>query len=91
VNIAVHAGARVIATTRNLKRAETLEALGAKEVMLEAPDLPQRERHPQGVDVVLELVGNSTVVGSLTMVRRHGRLCLAGFLGGLDPIASEPG
>jgi len=35
---------------------------------------------------VLELVGNSTVVASLTMVRRHGRLCLAGFLGGLDPI-----
>ena len=88
VNIAAHAGARVIATTRNPKRAETLEALGAKEVVLESPDLPQRvrERHPQGVDAVLELVGSSTVVGSLTMVRRGGRLCLAGFLGGLDPI-----
>jgi len=35
---------------------------------------------------VLELVGNSTVVDSLKMVRRHGRLCLAGFLGGLGPI-----
>ena len=88
VTIAAHAGARVIATTRNPKRAETLETLGAKEVVLEASDLPQRvrDRHPQGVDAVLELVGNSTVVGSLTMVRRHGRLCLAGFLGGLDPI-----
>jgi NADPH:quinone reductase-like Zn-dependent oxidoreductase len=88
VNIATHAGARVIATTRNPKRAETLEALGAKEVVLGADDLPRRirERYPQGVDAVLELVGNSTVVGSLTMVRRHGRLCLAGFLGGLGPI-----
>lgn len=88
VNIAAHAGARVIAATRNLKRAETLKALGAGEVLLEAPGLPHRvrERHPQGVDAVLELVGNSTVVGSLGMVRRHGRLCLAGFLGGLDPI-----
>jgi NADPH:quinone reductase-like Zn-dependent oxidoreductase len=88
VNIAAHAGARVIATTRNPKRAGTLETLGAKEVELETPDLPQRvrDRHPQGVDAVLELVGNSTVVGSLTMVRRHGHLCLAGFLGGLDPI-----
>lgn len=87
VNIAAHTGARVIATTRNPKRAETLENLGAKEVVLEAPDLPQRvrERHG-GVDAVLELVGNSTVVGSLTMVRRSGRLCLAGFVGGLDPI-----
>jgi NADPH:quinone reductase-like Zn-dependent oxidoreductase len=88
VNIAAHAGARVIATTRNPKRAETLETLGAKEVVLEGLDLPQRvrDRYPQGVDAVLELVGNSTVAGSLTMVRRHGRLCLAGFLGGLDPI-----
>jgi NADPH:quinone reductase len=88
VNIASHAGARVIASTRNPKRAETLEALGAKEVVLEAPDLSQRvrDRHPQGVDAVLELVGNSTVVDSLKMVRRHGRLCQAGFLGGLGPI-----
>jgi NADPH:quinone reductase len=88
VNIAAHAGARVIATTRNPKRVATLESLGAKEVELEAPDLPKRvrERYPQGVDAVLELVGNTTVVGSLTMVRRHGHLCIAGFLGGLEPI-----
>jgi NADPH:quinone reductase len=90
VNIAAHAGARVIATTRNPKRAEALEVLGAKEVVLESPDLPKRvrERRPQGVDAVLELVGNTTVAGSLTLVRRHGRLCQAGFLGGLDPIPS---
>jgi NADPH:quinone reductase len=88
VNIAVEAGARVIATTRNPKRAGTLEALGAKEVVLESADLPKRvrERHSRGVDAVLELVGNSTVIGSLTMVRHGGRLCLAGFLGGLEPI-----
>ncbi|KAF4763709.1 hypothetical protein N7455_011012 [Penicillium solitum] len=30
--------------------------------------------------------GNSTVVDSLKMVRRGGRVCLAGFLGGLAPI-----
>jgi NADPH:quinone reductase len=88
VNIASHAGARVIASTRKANRAETLEMLGAKEVVLEGPDLPMRVRdlHPQGVDAVFELVGNSTVVDSLKMVRRHGRLCQAGFLGGLDPI-----
>jgi NADPH2:quinone reductase len=86
VTIAAHAGARVIAATRNPKRADTLETLGAKDVVLEAADLPQcvRNRYPQGVDAVLELVGNSTVTGLLTMVRRHGRLCLAG----LDPIAT---
>jgi NADPH:quinone reductase len=90
VNIAAHAGARVIATTRNPRRVAALELLGAKEVVLESPDLPKqvRARYPEGVDAVLELVGNSTVAGSLTMVRRHGRLCQAGFLGGLDPIPS---
>ena len=88
VNIAAHAGAHVIASTRDPKRAATLEALGAKEVVLESADLPRqvRQRHPLGVDAVLELVGNSTVVGSLAMVRRDGRLCLAGFLGGMGPI-----
>ena len=88
MNIANDCGARVIASTRNPKRAETLEALGAKEVVLESPDLSMRVRdlHPQGVDAVLELVGNSTLLESLKLVRRHGRLCLAGFLGGLGPI-----
>ena len=88
LNIAAHAGTRVIASTRNPKRAGTLEALGAREVGMEAPDLskPLRDRHPHGIDAVLELVGNSTVLDSLKTVRRHGRLCLAGFLGGLGPI-----
>jgi NADPH:quinone reductase len=88
VNIAAHAGARVIATTRKAERAATLEALGVREVVLESPDLSMRVRdlHPQGIDAALELVGNSTVVDSLKTVRRHGRLCLAGFLGGLGQI-----
>ncbi|MGF6935074.1 NADPH2:quinone reductase [Paraburkholderia sp. UCT70] len=88
VEIAAHAGACVIASTRNPDRAESLEALGARQVLSEESDLPRRVRdlHPDGIDAVLELVGNSTVVGSLTMVRRHGRLCLAGFLGGTKPM-----
>ena len=88
VNIAAHAGAHVIATTRDPRRAATLDGLGAREILLESPELPRqlRERHPRGVDAVLELVGNSTVVGSLSMVRPGGRLCLAGFLGGMEPI-----
>jgi NADPH:quinone reductase-like Zn-dependent oxidoreductase len=49
VNIAAQAGARVIATTRNASRAAMLEALGAGDVLLEAPDLASklRERMPQ--------------------------------------------
>jgi NADPH:quinone reductase-like Zn-dependent oxidoreductase len=89
VNIAAHGGAHVIATTRNLKRAPMLEAIGAKEVLQETPALSARVRelHPTGVDAVLELVGNSTVLDSLRMVRTGGRLCEAGWLGGLAPVA----
>src|SRR4029453_1924321 len=32
-------------------------------------------------------VGNSTILGSLEMLRRGGRACLAGGLGGLAPMA----
>jgi NADPH:quinone reductase len=35
---------------------------------------------------VLDLVGNSTFMDSLRMLRRGGRMCLAGWLGGLDPV-----
>ncbi|MEU5846303.1 zinc-binding dehydrogenase [Saccharopolyspora shandongensis] len=31
---------------------------------------------------------NSTILGSLDMLRRGGRACLAGWLGGLDPITN---
>ncbi len=90
INIAAEAGARIIATTRNPKRAAMLEANGATEIMIEAPDLSRRvrERHPRGVDAVLDIVGNSTILDSLAMARRYGRVCLAGLLDHGDPIAN---
>jgi NADPH2:quinone reductase len=92
VNIAAHAGADVIATTRNPDRVSMLEALGAREVLLESPTLSKglRERHPRGIDVVLDIVGNTTVLDSLAMLRRGGRVCLVGFLGGGGPLTLEP-
>jgi NADPH:quinone reductase len=75
LNLAVNAGARVIATTRNTARFAMLEALGASRV------------EAKQIDSVLDLVGNSTMLDSLAMLRRGGRTCLAGWLGGLDPIA----
>jgi NADPH:quinone reductase len=90
VNIAAHLGARVTASTRNPERFAKLESLGASSVQLEGPELSRRIRAaiPSGVDAVLELVGNSTLLDSLAILRRGGRLCLAGFLGGLAPIPS---
>ncbi len=89
VNIATQAGARVIATTRNRDRFSTLKSLGAQETMLEAPGISKqiRQIHPSGIDAVLELVGNSTVLDSMAAVRPDGRVCMAGFLGGGEPIA----
>jgi NADPH:quinone reductase-like Zn-dependent oxidoreductase len=86
VNLAVNAGARVIATTRSRQRFGMLEALGASRVELEGPDLSKRIAEAKQLDAVLDLVGNSTILDSLAMLRRGGKACLAGWLGGLEPI-----
>jgi NADPH:quinone reductase-like Zn-dependent oxidoreductase len=92
VNVAAHAGARVIATTRNASRSGLLETLGAREVLLESTELAKRVRelHPHGIDAVLDIVGNTTVLDSLAMLRRGGHACLVGFLGGGGPLTLEP-
>ncbi|WP_371785966.1 zinc-binding alcohol dehydrogenase family protein [Streptosporangium subroseum] len=87
VNLAVNAGARVIATTRHRESFALLEKLGVDRAELEGPELSQRIAEAKRIDAVLDLVGNSTILDSLAMLRRGGRACLAGWLGGLDPIA----
>ena len=86
LNMSVNAGAEVIATTRKGDRREKLKALGAKRIEVEAPDLANRIPEGKKIDAVLDLVGNSTILDSLAMLRRGGRACLAGFLGGLAPV-----
>ncbi|WP_407178905.1 zinc-binding dehydrogenase [Bradyrhizobium sp. STM 3562] len=92
INIAAHAGVRVIATTRNAARTALLESLGADAVLLEQSGLSQhlRQLHGRGIEAVLDIVGNSTVLDSLRMVRRGGEVCLVGFLGGGGPLTVEP-
>jgi NADPH:quinone reductase-like Zn-dependent oxidoreductase len=92
INIAHNLGARVIATTRKTERIALLRDLGAEEVLIEAPDLSNRIRdaHSGGIDSVLEIVGNTTVLDSLAALRRGGGLCQVGFLGGGGPLALEP-
>jgi NADPH:quinone reductase len=86
LKMAVNAGVRVIATTRNRQRFAMLEKLGAERCEIERPDLSKHIREAKNIDAVLDLVGNSVVLDSLAMLRRGGRSCLAGWLGGLDPI-----
>ena len=86
LKVAVNAGIRVIATTRNRERFAMLEKLGAEHFEIERPDLSQYNQEAKRIDVVLDLVGNSVMLDSLATLRRGGRSCLAGWLGGLDPI-----
>jgi NADPH:quinone reductase-like Zn-dependent oxidoreductase len=62
-------------------RALVIEEFGGPDCLVYT-ELPK----PEQIDAVLDLVGNSTILGSLAMLRRGGRACLAGWLGGLDPI-----
>lgn len=86
LKMAVAAGVRVIATARSDARIPLLESLGAMRVEAERPDLAAHLAESSEVDAVLDLVGNSTILDSLDMLRRGGTACLAGWLGGLDPI-----
>ncbi len=86
LKMAANAGVRIIATTRNRERFAMLQKLGAERCEIERPDLSKHIPEAKKIDAVLDLVGNSVVLDSLAMLRRGGRSCLAGWLGGLDPI-----
>lgn len=89
INIASHHGAKVIATTRKQERGDNLKKIGAQSVLTEDVNLSEAvlKLQTKGIDAVLELVGNSTLLDSMKVLKRGGRICLAGFLGGGAPIA----
>jgi NADPH:quinone reductase len=87
LKMSVNAGVRVIATTRNRERFSMLQKLGAERCEIERRDLSKQIAEAKKIDAILDLVGNSVVLDSLAMLRRGGRACLAGWLGGLEPIA----
>jgi NADPH2:quinone reductase len=90
VNIASELGAYVIATTRSAARAPLLRAIGAAEVLIDDGfALAERIRaiRPDGVDAVLDLVGNNVLRDSLQCTQPSGRVCQMGFLGGHEPVS----
>ncbi|ALE59100.1 zinc-binding dehydrogenase [Paraburkholderia sp. RL17-368-BIF-A] len=87
IDIGCELGADVIAITRRSDNETLLRSLGATHVVTTTGDLLAAHDWPGGkADAVLDLVGNSTVLDSLRATRRGGRVCLAGFLGGLAPL-----
>ena len=88
IALAAFCGFDVIATTRRPALADMLRAIGAQQVISSAGHLGQALESLGGpVDAVLDLLGNSTVLDSMRATKVGGHVCLAGFLGGLEPIA----
>jgi NADPH:quinone reductase-like Zn-dependent oxidoreductase len=89
-------GARVIATTSSLEKAERLKALGASDVInyRETPDWDKRVRaltDGRGVDCVVEIGGPGTIAMSLKALSVGGHISLIGSSlspsgTGLDPL-----
>jgi NADPH:quinone reductase-like Zn-dependent oxidoreductase len=87
-------GVEVAATTRRPAKAGVLTAAGVDHVLVDdggSPGTPW----PAGPSHILDLVGASTVAGSLRLVARGGTVCVAGSLSGwlvpdFEPIAMIP-
>jgi len=83
-------GARVIATTSSAEKARFLTSLGADTVIdyVETPEWDAAAiaaTGGQGVDLVVETGGPTTIGRSLSALRIGGRLALVGFSGGFGP------
>lgn len=91
-------GLETAATTRQRGKAAALTAAGVDHVLLDDGGsmlAPVRALWPEGPDHVLDLVGASTAVESLRLVRRGGTVCVSGSLSGwtipdFEPIAMIP-
>jgi NADPH:quinone reductase-like Zn-dependent oxidoreductase len=88
INLAVAAGATVLATTRDERKTPLLRTLGVSQVLIDDGNLSAevRRRYPAGIDGVLEIVGVKTLRDSLRMPRRGGSVCFVGFLGGMGAL-----
>jgi NADPH:quinone reductase-like Zn-dependent oxidoreductase len=97
-SIASGYGVETAATTRRPDKVDALIAAGVDHALVDdGRSLAARVRTiwPAGPDHVLDLVGASTAVDSLRLVRRGGRVCVTGSLSGwvirdFEPVAMIP-
>ncbi|MCU7959346.1 MAG: zinc-binding dehydrogenase [gamma proteobacterium symbiont of Bathyaustriella thionipta] len=93
INIASHIpDVEVMASTRSAENSSLLTSLGCSDVLIEDSNLSSHllGKQPDGVHAVMDIVGNSTLLDSLKMVRKNGYVCNAGFLGGAEPFSFNP-
>jgi NADPH:quinone reductase-like Zn-dependent oxidoreductase len=98
VSIASGYGMETAATTRRRERTGALAAAGAGHAFIDDGAALAARVHavwPEGPDYVLDLVGASTIVDSLHLVRPGGTVCMTGSLSGwaipdFEPIAMIP-
>lgn len=88
--IAVAAGANVVAITSSDAKADKLLSLGARRVInyREHSNWGELARSftpkGRGIDHIVDVVGATTMAESLSAVRLHGLITVAGMVGGLD-------
>lgn len=77
-------GLQVVATTRSTEHAVRLTEIGADHVLLDNGDIATQVQavYPQGVDLVLEVVGAATLRDSVKSLKPFGHCVVIGLLGG---------
>jgi len=98
LSLASSYGVTIAATTRRHGKAGALTAAGADYAFVDGGGslaASVRAVWPDGPDYVLDLVGASTIVDSLHLVRRGGTVCMTGSLSGwaipgFEPVAMIP-
>ncbi len=91
-------GLKVLATTRNVAKADALGENGADDVVIDTGQIANevKQRVSGGVNGVLELIGTVTLLDSLQAVAPKGIVCFTGILGNawviheFEPMAAIP-
>jgi NADPH:quinone reductase-like Zn-dependent oxidoreductase len=81
--IAKNHGAVVASTTRKPEREKLLRENGADQVFIDTGEIAEqvKEIFPGGVNKVLELVGTTTLIDSLSSTKAKGIVCMTGMVG----------
>ena len=98
IQLASKTKAKIIATTRNPVKLESLKKYGATDTLIDDENLIDNiiSLYPGGVTKILELIGPKTLNNSFKVLKAGGILCITGILGGeellnkYDPIKQIP-